>query len=298
VGGLEATLFSGWIHDELRLHAAAVKVANPAMLKAIVASKKKNDRVDARKIADALRCDLFPECYMAPGWIRELRCMLRYRNLVVAQAVRVKNRMAGLLMEHGISYDQRRLHGKRYFAELMESLDTPPETLQLLRLSRASLEMFQAVERRLIGELKDNLWLRNRVGLLQSIRGVGEILALTWVLEIGEIERFSSIGRAVSYCGLTSAERESGGKRQRGPLSKQRNRHLQTVVIEAAKVAPRWNPQLAAVYERERERGNANRATLAVARKLVAYLMAVDRSRQPFRPRALDQAATVAPNVG
>jgi transposase len=77
----------------------------------------------------------------------------------------------------------------------------------------------------------------------------------------------------VSYCGLTSALVESADKRQRGPISKQRHAHLQTVLIEAAKLAPRWNPQLEAVYEREVGRGHRNRATLAVARKLVAYLL-------------------------
>jgi len=286
MGGLEATLFSGWIYDELKPFAAQLKVAHPPMLKAIAASKKKNDRVDARKMADLLRCDLFPECYMAPSWIRELRRMLRYRNLVVAQAVRLKNRIAGLLMEEGVSYNARRLHRKRYFAELLDSLETPASVLQLLRLSRASLEMFQAVERRLIHELQRNSQLRARVELLQTIPGVGIILALTWALEIAEVTRFGSIRRAISYCGLTSAERESAGKPHRGPISKQRNAQLQTILIEAAKLAPRWNSELAALHERELGRGNRNRATLAVARKLVAYLMAVDRSGKPFEPRA------------
>src|ERR1700731_3950619 len=68
-------------------------------------------------------------------------------------------------------------------------------------------------------------------------------------------------------------------------LSKQRNKHLQSMLIEAAKLAPRWNPELALVYEQEKQKGNRNRATLAVARKLVAYLMAVDRREQAFESR-------------
>jgi transposase len=71
----------------------------------------------------------------------------------------------------------------------------------------------------------------------------------------------------VSYCGLTSALHASADKQQRGPISKQRNAHLQTVLIEAAKLAPRWNRQLAEVHARELKCGNRNRATLAVARK-------------------------------
>jgi len=96
----------------------------------------------------------------------------------------------------------------------------------------------------------------------------------------------------MSYCGLTSALRSSASKQQRSPISKQRNAWLQTALIEAAKLAPRWNPQLAAVHARELECGHRNRATLQVARKLVAYLMAVDKSGQSFQLRTppVDQA--------
>jgi len=286
IGALEATLFTGWIYDHLRPFAQELKVANPAMLKAIAASKKKNDRVDARKIADLLRCDLLPECYMAPSWMRELRRVLRYRNLVVRQATRMKNRIAGLLMETGTAYNKQRLHGKAYFSELLESLQAmPASVLQLLQLSRGQVELFESIQQRLMKELRTNARLRERVERLQSIPGVGEVLALTWVLEMGEVQRFSSIAQAVSYCGLSSAQRSSAGQEHRGPISKQRNKYLQTILIEAAKLAPRYNSQLAAAHERELGRGNRNRATLAVARKLVAYLMAVDKSDKAFAPR-------------
>jgi len=67
---MEATMFTGWIYDHLKPHAAALKVAHPLMLRAIVAAKKKNDRIDANKICDCLRCDFLPECYMASTAIR------------------------------------------------------------------------------------------------------------------------------------------------------------------------------------------------------------------------------------
>jgi hypothetical protein len=88
---MEATIFSGWIYDHLKPHAAAVKVAHPLMLRAIVAAKKKNDRIDAHKIADCLWCDFLPESYMASPEIRERRRTLRYRNLLVRQLVQMKN---------------------------------------------------------------------------------------------------------------------------------------------------------------------------------------------------------------
>lgn len=93
------------------------------------------------------------------------------------------------------------------------------------------------------------------------------------------------------YCGLCAAQKESAGKESRGPISKKRNKHLQTVLVEAAKLAPHWNPQLAEIHERELTKGNKNRATLAVARKLVAYMLAVEKSKKDFEMTAPYQAA-------
>jgi len=68
------------------------------------------------------------------------------------------------------------------------------------------------------------------------------------------------------------------------PISKQRNKHIQQVLVEAAKLAPRQSPELALIHEKEMQRGNRNRATLAVARKMVAWMVAVERRKQVFVP--------------
>jgi transposase len=215
--------------------------------------------------------------------LRELRRILRYRNLVVRTATQMKNKMSGLLMEVGATYDKRRLHGRKYFGELLERVEDVPESVKnLLRLSRGNLELFTSAQKKLTNTLRKQPLIRERVERLMSIAGVGEIMALTWVLEVGDPDRFSNSRDAISYCGLCSAQRESAGKEKRGPISKKRNKHLQTMLIEAAKLAPHWNPQLAALHEKELAKGNRNRATLAVARKLVEYLLAVDRRGTPF----------------
>jgi transposase len=296
VGAMEATLFTGWIYDQLKEQGAQVKVADPLMLKAITASKKKNDQLDARTIADLLRCNLLPECYMASREIRELRRVLRYRQLLVRQCVQMKNRIAGLLMETGTSYESGRLHGRKYFQQMLKDLEgvVPESVTQLLGLSRGSVELLQRMERQLIRGLLGQPLLEERVQRLSSIAGVGVVTALSWALEVGEPQRFASVSQAVSYCGLCSAEIRSAEKNYRNPISKKRNQHLQHVLVEAAKLAPRWNPRLAAVYNQALERGNRNRATLAVARKLVAYLLAVDRSGKPFQMRAGKQSDSEA----
>lgn len=286
MGAMEATLFTGWIYDFLKPHAVELKVAHPEMLKAITAAKKKNDRADAEKLADLLRVNLLPECHMMSEELRELRRILRYRNMVVRTTVQMKNKMAGLMMEVGATYDKKRLYGSKYFNQLMERVDDVPDSVkELLQLSRSNLELFTAIQKKLVWTLRENELIRRRVELLMSIAGVGEIMALTWVLEIGDPTRFHTSREAISYCGLCSAQRESAGKEQRGPLSKKRNKHLQTMLIEAAKLAPRWNIQLAELHEKELTKGNRNRATLAVARKLVEYLLAVDRRGTAFEER-------------
>ena len=282
-GAMEATIFSAWIYDTLKPYADRLEMGHPAKMKAITAGKKKSDAIDARTIADLVRCDLLPGCYVFPPDLRDLRRLMRYRQMMVQQSVRMHNKTAGLLMESGVSFHKTKLHGKKYFSNLIKSLEEVPESVKdLLRMSRGTKDMFEGVQKQLLGRLLTDAALKQRVERLSSIDGVGEITALSWALEIGDPHRFASIADAVSYCGLTAALHSSAGKQQRGPISKQRNAWLQTALIEAAKLAPRWNPQLAQLHAQQLTRGHANRATLQVARKLVAYLLAVRQERAAF----------------
>src|SRR6202790_1084436 len=148
---MEATIFTGWIYDHLLPHAAQVKVAHPVMLRAIALAKKKNDRIDAGKIADCLRCDFLPECHMASTAIRDRRRTLRYRHLLVRQMVQMKNRVSGLLMETGVSHNKQRLHKVGYFRELLSSNEEVHENIRpLLRLSRETIVRCQKTEYALV----------------------------------------------------------------------------------------------------------------------------------------------------
>ena len=280
VGGMEATMFSHWIYAFLKPHAGALYMGHPAKMKAIQAGKKKSDKMDARTIADLLRCDAFPKSFVISPELGRLRQQLRFRQLVVKQQVAFMNRTAGLLMEAGVEYERRRLHGKRYFSELMrESGWVNNEVQPLLRFSREQIQNLGEMDKRLVRLLERHPQLQARVSALRTIDGVGPILALSWALETGTPERFPSIKDAQSYCGLTSAFWESAGRQKRQPLSKQRNKHLQTVLVEVAQLAPMHNEKLKAVYEKHKASGaDSNQAALEVARKLVAYLLAVDRA--------------------
>jgi transposase len=289
---MEATIFTGWIYDHLLPHAEKVKVAHPLMLRAIAAAKKKNDRIDAGKIADCLRCDFLPECHMASTEIRDRRRTLRYRHLLVRQMVQMKNRISGLLLETGVSHNKQRLHKVGYFRELISNNQEVHENIRpLLRLSRETIVRCQKTEYALVSSLERDPLLAERIKRLRTVPGVGPITALTWALEIGDVSRFRSVKQAISYCGLCGAEKSSADKVLRTPLSKQRNKHIQHVLVEAAKLAPRQSHELALIREREMQKGNRNRATLAVARKMVAYLLAVDRRQREFVPAEVRSTA-------
>jgi len=220
---------------------------------------------------------------MASTEIRDRRRTLRYRNLVMRQMVQMKNRVAGLLMESGVSYDKQRLHKMSYFSELFSTNKEINESiLRLLKLCREHIDRSIKLDTALLRSLERDLLLSDRLRRLRTIPGVGPITALTWALEVGDTSRFRSIKQAISYCGLCSAEKSSADKVMRTPISKQRNKHIQQVLVEAARLAPRYSEELAVLYEKERQRGNGNRATLAVARKMVAYMLAVERRQQDF----------------
>src|ERR1700741_4655010 len=244
---MEATIFTGWIYDHLLPHAEKVN--------------------------------------MATREIRDRRRTLRYRNLVIKQMVQMKNRVSGLLMETGVSYNKQRLHKVGYFAELMtRNQDVHDSIRPLLKLSRDMISRSQKLDYALISSLERDPLLKERLRRLRTVPGVGPITALTWALEIGDYTRFLSIKQAISYCGLCGDENSSADKVMRMPISKQRNKHIQRVLIEAAKLATREPPELAMIRARELERGNPNRATLAVARKMVTYMLAVERRQQDFVP--------------
>jgi transposase len=206
------------------------------------------------------------------------------RRFDLDQWVQLKNKISGLwLMEVGVSDNKEKLHKVGYFRELLATNPDINEGLKpLLRLCRETVVRLQKTEGALIRSLERDPVLAERVKHLMTIPAVGPITALTWALEVGEVRRFSSIKNAISYCGLCGAEDSSGDHSKRTPISKQRNKHLQWVPVEAAHMAPRLSPELAMLNDREKQKGNTNRATLVVAGKLVAYLVAIDRRQQDF----------------
>lgn len=103
---------------------------------------------------------------MLPTEIRELRRVLRYRSDVVRTAVKMQNKMSELLMEVGAGYNKKRLGGKKYFHNLLETVDDIPQSVkELLKLSRAGYEMFHTTQNHLTKALHTNPLIQERYGV-------------------------------------------------------------------------------------------------------------------------------------
>jgi transposase len=179
-----------------------------------------------------------------------------------------------------------------YFSELLSTNEEINERIRpLLRLGREHIQRAQRLDRALTSSLERDPLLSER---LRRIPGVGPITALTWALEIGDYTRFRSVKEAISCCGLCSAEKSSADQVMRMPISKPRNKHIQHVLVEAAKMAPPYSHELAPVREKDIQRGNKNRATLALAGELVTYMLAVERRQQDLVPAEEMVAKAVA----
>jgi hypothetical protein len=124
--------------------------------------------------------------------------------------------------------------------------------------------------------------LRERFEHLMTIPAVGPITALTWALGVGDVRHFSSIRKAIRYCGLCGVEKRSADTIQRTPLSKQRNIHLQTILIEAAKLALKKRPGPADALGSRKAKRKRQSVNAGLARKIVAYLVAMDRRQKDF----------------
>ena len=111
----------------------------------------------------------------------------------------MKNRVSGLLMETGVSYNKQRLHRVGYFRELLSSHEEVHESIRpWLELSRETIVRLQKTEYGLVSSLDRDPLLADRIRGLRTVPGVGPITALTWALEVGDVSRFRSLRQAIS----------------------------------------------------------------------------------------------------
>jgi len=241
-------------------------LAHPAACKAIAHARLKNDRVDARTLAQLLRTDFLPEAWIAPRPVKEVRLLLRHRAGLVRQRTTAKTRIRAILADRGVLAPAELWSGpgRCWLAEL----DLPA-------VERSVVEdlcwVIDSIERP-IGRVEEQIRARakpdERVKALQTLPGVGLYTAMTLVAEIGDVARFPTARKLAAWSGLTPRVRNSDQTVRHGSISKAGSPFVRWVLTEAAQVA-KTKPMFEPTYESIRQRRGKHVATIAIARRLL-----------------------------
>jgi len=276
---LEASRSWYWVYDLLEGMVEELKLVAPHRMRVIAESTVKTDKVDARVIAELLRVNYLPTCYVPPAEIRELREIVRQRAFVVELRTAVKNRIHSLLDKLGVEHPFDNLFSGRGL-DFLKSLQLGGMYQQELEECLGLLEVFTRLEkqsskliRRLAEESPD-------CRLLMTIPGIGFHHAFLIMAEVGEISRFASAEKYASYCGLVPTVRISEKMMRYGHLKRQCNSWLRWAYIEAAHIACRKSIRFSALYSRVVRKRGVQKAIGAVARKLatISYTLLITRN--------------------
>ncbi len=283
---LEATIGYEWMSDLLTDIGLKVNLANPRKVRLIAESTIKTDKVDAITLAQLERADFLPLSYLPPQEVRDTRELLRHRIKLVSVRRGMKNRIHAILAKRGIlHYPVKDLFGKTG-REYLKSLSLPP----VYRTEVNSyLSLIDQIDKLLIQrekEIKKQVIKENpAANLLLSIPGISYFSALLIVSEIGDVNRFPSHKKLVSYAGLTGTISESADKSHHGRLKKDSNRYIRWILIEAADHAVRKDPKLFRFYRKILATRGTNKARVAVAHKLLISIYYMLKNKEEYQIR-------------
>ena len=278
---IEATGHYRPIYETLDEH-MDVTLVNPSKTRVIADAKVKTDRVDAKMLAHLLRANLVAESYVPPKDVRERRDLVRARKALVEDRTREKNRVQAVLKRTGNQYSRELFGptGREFLAELT-----------LSEVDRAVLEAHLAVIdtlneqiTKLDKRIEDTAAARHDAQLLMTIPGVSYFTSLLITSELGEIDRFRSAKKVISYAGLDPSIRQSGDKEVRGGISKEGSAPLRWALVQCANVAVRFDDYLGQFYNRLKQRKNHNIAIVATARKMLVAIFHMLRREEIYDP--------------
>jgi transposase len=266
---IEATTGWRWVARELAAAGVDVRLADPGQAKALQGNKRrpKTDRLDARWLALLLAKEMLPTAWLPPAEIQELRDRTRLRKALVDDRTRWAQRLHALLQHEGWPCRRERLltrAGRRWAV----ALALPPAARAQVELFLRLLEALEAELLPLERELRRFARSDRRCRVLETIFGVGPILACHLLAELGEAGRFRRARQVVRLSGLDPAVEESADQRRRGRLAKQGPPTLRWALVQAAKHAHRPRHPEHRLYLEACGRVGSQRATLTVARKI------------------------------
>jgi len=268
--GMEATGNSHWLVDLVSELGHELWVGDAAQIRASYVRQQKTDKRDAAHILKLLVEGRFPRIWMASSEVRDLRQLLVHRYKLVIIRARVKNELQHLCLNKGVQR-QRKLWtkaGQQVLRELPLKPWAGRRREDLLGLMAMLDQQIKPLDEAVKAEAQ-----RDKMALLlQTQPGVGPITALAYVLTMGDVGRFPRGKQVASYLGLIPREHSSGGRQHLGAISKQGNRMLRMLLVEAATTAVRLDPGFRKEYLHRCHRKPKAVAKVAAARKLAVRL--------------------------
>jgi len=280
---LEATGNTAAIAAAIQPHVAKVVVANPLLVRLIAEAKVKTDRIDAAVLAQLYASGFLPEVWIADEKTQALRRQASRRAQVMRQCVRLKNEIHSVLAAHLIAKcpasDLFGRKGRAWLAGQPLPMDERLGVEQRLRELDRLTEDLAAIDRQLGASVLDD----PRIKRLFTITGINTTVAIDLVAAIGDIGRFASPEKLVSYFGLNPCVYQSGDQPARhGKISKRGRSHARAMLVEAAWAAAKAPGPLRAFFLRVSQRRGLQIAAVATARKLAVLVWHMLRNDQDY----------------
>ena len=294
--GLEATGNAQWLVEMLQQLGHEVWIGDAAQIRASYVRKQKTDKRDARHLLRLLYEGRFPRLWVPSSEQRDLRQLLIHRDKLVQIRSRVKNGLQHLAMNRGVQKKHRlwSVAGQKALRELPLLGWSACRRADLLRL----LAQMDALIAPLDQAVKQAAEQDRQARLLLTQPGVGPITALAFVLTIGEVSRFPRGKQVASYLGLIPQERSSGGRQRLGAISKQGNRFMRMLLVEAAHSVVRLEEGFRKQYAHRCHGKPKGVAKVAAARRLAVRLYWMLRTQTPYPEIVRIESSPRVPLVG
>ena len=269
------------VYDKLEDEGVEVKLSNPSKTKAIAEARVKMDRLNAKTLAYLLRGNLVAESYVPTKKNRERRTLIRHRASLIKIRVEVKNRIHALLDKHDLSYSYTDLYGKEGL-EWLHSLNLPATDEHILK---SNLQILEALNEQIhdadIQIAKDAVN-EEQAKLLMTMPGVDYYAAMILLSEIGDVKRFPSPEKLVSWVGLAPQVHQSGETHWTGHITKKGSKRTRWILTQCAQSTRQHDPKMRTFYERIERKHGSSKATVAVARKMLAIMHAMLTRNEPY----------------
>jgi len=289
---VESTFNWYWLVDTLQSHGYTVKLANPAAMKQYSGLKYTDDRSDAIWLARMLKMNIIREGYIYPKEERPIRDLMRRRMLFTRQRTQMILSLKSLIeRETGQRVSANMITGEQKpfpVREILQDEDLIFTVECMLSTIYEHKHNIQKIEKR----LKNKLKLRPEFINLTSINGVGTILALTIMLEVGDIRRFKTVGDFSSYCRCVSSKRTSNNKIKGKGNSKNGNKYREWAFVEAANFLRRYNSEAQRYYQKKAAKTKTVVATKTLAHKLARAAYYMIRDNVPFDEKKMFATAS------